>query len=246
MRKIKFILSFGILLTFLFSGCGTSSPIETEEITLKSLTLGITTGSATLGGGFTLPIKGTAVYSDSSSKSVTLVWDKAVNTTTVGTTTYTASYTESGTTVKATFKLNVVSSEDTGYKIKIEDVTASVNGTVEVTCSAEGFGDKITGMDIRLKIDNSYLEFLSGEFIGNLSGGLTIAKPSLTDSSIIIGATVVTEGADLSGEFFKFKFNALKSGTTKISINLVEVSNLSDGTISGIDISDTATLTINE
>ena len=101
-------------------------------------------------------------------------------------------------------------------------------------------------MDIRLKIDNSYLEFLSGEFIGNLSGGLTIAKPSLTDSSIIIGATVVTEGADLSGEFFKFKFNALKSGTTKISINLVEVSNLSDGTISGIDISDTATLTINE
>lgn len=245
MKKIKFILSFGILLMFLFSGCGTSNPTETEDITLKSLTLGTTTGSATLGGTFTLPIKGTAVYSDSSSKSVTLTWDKEVSTITAGITTYTASYTESGVTVKATFKLNVVSSEDTGYKIKIEDVTASVNGTVEVTCSASGFVDKITGMDLRVKIDNSYLEFLSGEFLGNLSGGLTIVKPSLTDSSIIIGATVVTEGADLSGEFFKFKFKALKSGTTNISINFIDVSNSLDSTVSGIDISDTATVTIN-
>ena len=146
---------------FLFSGCGTSSPIETEEITLKSLTLGITTGSATLGGGFAPPKKGTAVYSDSSSKSVTLVWDKAVNTTTVGTTTYTASYTESGTTVKATFKLNVVSSEDTGYSFPVLR-----NGLFSVTITLTlPFGISIT-----------FTSLTATAFLGGITLGI-ISKP---------------------------------------------------------------------
>ena len=244
MKGFKLLLMLLIIIV-LFMGCGSSNSVEEEEAKLSSLILSITTGTVNVGENYILPATGTAFYSDGTSKIVTVIWDKSVSTVSPVETTYIASYTENNITKTANFTLIVESKIDTDYQLTITDVTSAVDGTVAITVKASGFKDNIAGIDVRVKVDTSYLEFTSGEFLGGLSGGLTIAKVD-TDSTIFMGATVVTakDGVSLAGDFFTFKFKALKTGTTTVSITKIDVLDINSNKLTGIDISDIATITI--
>lgn len=104
---------------------------------LAGLTLAKTTDIVALKGSYVLPVTGTAIYDDSTTETVNLTWDKEVITTVVGTTIYTATYTENNKTVAATFSLTVkniiltnLSLESTKGSVKIGNVfTLPATGT---------------------------------------------------------------------------------------------------------------------
>lgn len=250
MKNFKMVLFSIMAMMFLLSGCGSAASVTDDEgsVSLTGLVLSVKTATVTAGESYILPSTGTAVYSDGSTKTVTVTWSTAVSTASAGEKVYVASYTEGDVTKTAIFTLTVNSATETGYKITIEDVTAAVDGSVEVTVNASGFSEKLAAVDIRLKIDTNYLQFTSGEFLTPWSGGLTIIKADSADSSIIMGASVAensTVGNTLSGDTIKFKFKALKAGTTTVSISLADILDVSSVKLTGVDISDTATITIN-
>ena len=219
---------------------------ENEVVTnaeLASLKLAYDTATVNAGASYALPTTGTATYSDGTTKTVTLVWDKAVSTTTAGTTTYTASYTENSIKKSATFNLVVVivSIKPT---FTIEDVTASVNGTVEVTVKASGFTTGAAGVDLRLYADSTYLTYSSAEFTGVAVGGLTIAKTDDKNASNIILANIPSSPIILDGTIIKIKFTAIKTGNTTVNMTFSKLLDSKGLELEATDISDTATVTI--
>ncbi len=217
--------------------------VKAVSTTLSSLKLSTTTATVNAGASYALPTTGTATYSDGTTKTVTLVWDKAVSTTTAGTTTYTASYTENSIKKSATFNLVVVivSIKPT---FTIEDVTASVNGTVEVTVKASGFTTGAAGVDLRLYADSTYLTYSSAEFTGVAVGGLTIAKTDDKNASNIILANIPSSPIILDGTIIKIKFTAIKTGNTTVNMTFSKLLDSKGLELEATDISDTATVTI--
>ncbi len=213
------------------------------EVKLSSLVLGTITATITQGDSYTLPVIGTATYSDGTTKTVVLTWDKTLNTGMAGTSVYTASYTENGVKVEAKFVL-IVEEGVVMPSFTIENVTASLNGTVEVIIKASEFTQNATGVDLRLYADNTYLKFVSAEFTGVAAGGLTIAKQESTNNILVATVTNSTEGVLLDGSIIKFKFTAIKTGSTVVNINSATLLDVYSLKITDTNISDTAIVTI--
>ena len=214
------------------------------EVKLSSLVLETTTATVTQGDSYNLSTIGTATYSNGTTKTVVLTWNKTVSTTTAGTTTYTASYTESGVTKTATFTLTVEAVVITAPAFTIEDVTVALNGTVEVTVKASGFTENVTGIDLRLYADSTYLTFVSAEFVGNAAGGLTIAKAESTSNYLAATITNSDAGVLLDGNIVKFKFTAINSGSTTVKMTSSTLLDVYSLKITDTDVSDTAKVTI--
>ena len=95
----KTILSVAAFVLFILVMTGCEMVKTTEELTPKLLTLLTTEKTVSVGATYTLPTTGTVTYTDGTTKTVTLVWDKAVNTSVAGKNIYVASYTENKVTV---------------------------------------------------------------------------------------------------------------------------------------------------
>ncbi len=79
----------------------------TSEKKLVNITLGKTEETINSGVRYALPETATATYDDGTTKAVSVIWDKSVDTIKIGTTLYIAIYTENGISKTATFNLTV-------------------------------------------------------------------------------------------------------------------------------------------
>ncbi len=73
---------------------------------------------------------------------------------------------------------------------------------------------------------------------------LTIAKQESTNNILVATVTNSTEGVLLDGSIIKFKFTAIKTGSTVVNINSATLLDVYSLKITDTNISDTAIVTI--
>lgn len=186
-----------------------SLTVNDDKVTVTSFTIGTTEGTVAKGALYTLPETGTITYSNGTTKTATVTWNKGVNTGTVGEYEYIGSNTEAGTlTVK--FKLNVV--DGTTPVLTLSDISEVKAGeTFEVAVNASFFSKSVAAVDVRLSYDTTMVKGLDDAT--SMIQGMKIVKHINGEQDISV---VLDTAAPLSGTIFKVKFKALKDGKTAI------------------------------
>lgn len=187
---------------------------DIPEKVLNVITLSKTSDTVSKGTGYTLSPTATAGYNDGTTKTVSVVWDKAVTTTSAGVTVYTASYTENGTTKTATFSLTVTEDilKATSFKVSTTEATV-VKGslyslpTTGIVTYNNGTTESVSVLwDKSVNTANTGLYTFTGT--NTKAGNLTITfKLTVSD-----GTTPVLTLSDISevkeGEIFEVAVNA--------------------------------------
>lgn len=199
----------------------------------------------------TLPTTATAVFTDKSTETVNIVWDKAVDTSDEGNDIYVASYVRNGITVTANLKLVVEVLLSTDKKVVMSGIDSmAVGSEVSYNVVVNGITDTVLGIDVRFLYDSTMFDFVSAEFQstwGNTNQFVINKEDDDNNPGTRVIATVkaAAEAEVMSGTVLKITLKAKKTGTTNLRFGEIDILDSTGiGYIKNIDFSYIKSVTV--